>query len=465
MKVLKAIARLITNPLSAAIICLGGGYVIWLAVAHHPDGAPTANRGRMQAPGNGRIMDSRSDALGRGNTEPNKTGGTRTKSGAHGGAASRSRSDAKRAGARSRGEEYVEHFEAENEPLEPAMKPGTEDRTDRPSRATDAASAMASSADVITPLDPRAKALAEYPAKKAAIPDTAAANKELALWCDQHGLWDGAKTHWEAVVRLNPKNEEARKRLGFRFRNPAWVIDAARAEDVEQKKANSYWKVLEKYHAQMKCRSKLAVPGRAEAVAHIEAIGDPRAAAAIWKAFYADISHHGLMVGILSRFKTPEASRMLAAIAVYSQDEKARAGAVAALQGRAAAEFGEKLVSLLRAPMRVQEREVPIPGRAPARMLFVEGDAQNYEFIFSRVEAPTSDSMPGCFQPRLSASEIAMARQFNENQAAIAKQGLNEQVAWAKATIKKYNDSIQSLNQRVASVLNEASGARIRPRA
>ena len=133
--------------------------------------------------------------------------------------------------------------------------------------------------------------------KKAAISDTAAAQKELALWCDQHGLWDGAKTHWGAVVRLDAKNEEARRRLGFRLRDRAWVFDAASAEDVAQRKANSYWKVLEKYHSQMKCRSKLAVPGRSDAVAHVEAVGDPRAAAAIWKVFAADIGHHDLIVG------------------------------------------------------------------------------------------------------------------------------------------------------------------------
>ena len=52
-----------------------------------------------------------------------------------------------------------------------------------------------------------------------------------------------------------------------------------------------------------------------------------------------------------------------------------------------------------------------------------------------------------------------MARQFNENQAAMARQGLDQQVAWAKAMIQKYNDSIRALNQRVASVLNEACGA------
>ena len=54
---------------------------------------------------------------------------------------------------------------------------------------------------------------------------------------------------------------------------------------------------------------------------------------AIWKVFAADSGHHGLIVSVLGRFKTSDASQMLAALAVYSRDDKARAAAVAALRG------------------------------------------------------------------------------------------------------------------------------------
>jgi hypothetical protein len=84
-------------------------------------------------------------------------------------------------------------------------------------------------------------------------------------------------------------------------------------------------------------------------------------------------------------------------------------------------------------------------------------------FNFSRAEAPTSDSLEGCFQPRLSAGEIAMARRFNENQAAMAREALDQQVELAQAMMQKYNDSIRDLIRRVASVLNEACSARIQP--
>ena len=214
----------------------------------------------------------------------------------------------------------------------------------------------------------------------------------------------------------------------------------------------------------MKCRSKVAVPGRDAAVAGVEAVGDPRAATSIWKVFAADASHHALIVGIMSRFKTREASQMLAALAVYSPDAKSRAAAVAALRGRAAADYGGRLVSLMHNPLRIGERQVPIPGSSPARELMVEGDSANYQFFFSRVDAPTSESLAGCFQPRLSASEITMARQFNENQAATARQALDQQVELAKQMINKYNDSIRALVAG-ARARNRVQAARQRPQA
>jgi hypothetical protein len=464
VRVFNAIGRLITNPPCAALICAFGACVLWFYITPQRAGGSTADLSGMPGTGHRSVTATRSDALGRGSPAPTKAGDAHKKQAARARITASARAGAEQGQAQDRHDLLVEHFEAENEPQESPTTPAATKRPEPRSQATGKETVKTSTADVISPLDPRANALAEYQTKNAGIADTISPQKQLALWCDQEGLWDTAKAHWETVLRLDPENEAARKRLGFRLRDRAWIFDAASGDEVAQKRANVYWsKTLEKLHAQMKCKSKVAAPGRAEAVAHIEAVGDPRAAAEIWNAFAADVSHHGLMAGTLSRFKTAEASRMLAAIAVYSRDEKAQAASVAALHLREATEYGEKLVTLMRAPMRIEERQVPNPGGIPARMLFVEGDTQNYLFLFSRAEAPTSDTLQGCFQPRLSASEIEMARRYNENQATMAQQAMNEQVAWAKAMIQKYNDSIQALNQRVAKVLNEACGAGVTP--
>ena len=101
-------------------------------------------------------------------------------------------------------------------------------------------------------------------------------------------------------------------------------------------------------------------------------------------------------------------------------------------------------------PMRVEDAPGASPRPAPARELLVEGDTANYRFLFSQVEAPSPESLAGFFQPRLSAGEIQFARQFNENQSAMARDGLDRQVEMAKQMIEKYNDAIRALNSRVA---------------
>jgi hypothetical protein len=461
VKIINSISRAITNPLGAAVICVVGGCAIWFAQTP-PGGAAKPNARRELGIGQ---RSSRADQSGqrehRSATASKAHEGQRTRHQRGAIAATKTR-DASQETAIGRNDVHSKVFEAENEPLSTSDKATAAEIANPRLTMTEAETTTDPASDVIGPRDPRSPALTEFQTKKTGAPDTAVDQRRLALWCDQNGLWELARTHWEASLRLDPKSDEARRRLGHRLNGRDWVLDATSAEDVAQKKANAFWrKELEKYHARMKCRSKVAVPGRDAAVASVEAVGDPRAATSIWKVFAADASHHALMVGILTRFKTREASQMLAALAVYSRDAKAQAAAVAALQRRRAADYGERLVSLMHNPMRIGERLVPIPGSSPARELMVEGDTANYQFFFSRLEAPTSASLEGCFQPRLSAGEIAMARQFNENQAATARKALDQQVELAKQMIKKYNDSIRALNDRVARVLNEACNARI----
>jgi hypothetical protein len=463
MKVLKAAGRFIAGPLGAVLFCAAGGFAIWYGTERLREGAPKASPRGEQGTGERTSAGRGSDARVRGDSVASRSDGARKSQAAAGAVAARRRSDAgpKKTARR---DADLEEIQAEVESPEPAMEALAADRQQRPSGASAGESTATLISDTIGPRDPRAKDLTEYQAKKAAVPEDAVAQKQMALWCDEHGLWEVAKAHWEAVLRIDPQNEAARRRLGFRLRDRHWVFDATAAEDAVQKKANAYWtRVLEKYHAQMRCRSKVAVPARGEAVTRVEAVQDPRAAAALWKVFGADPSHHGLIVGVLDRLPSRGAAEMLAALAVYSRDEKAQAAAVAALRGRGAAEYGERLVGLMHAPMRVEERLVPVAGGAPVRALLVEGDTKNYRFLFSQVQPPTSDSLSGWFQPRLSAGQIQFVRQFNENQATMARQALDQQVELAKQMIEQVNDSIRALNDRVARVLNEASGAGIRP--
>ena len=52
--------------------------------------------------------------------------------------------------------------------------------------------------------DPRAAVLAAYQARRSQARDVVDDQRELASWCDSNGLWDEARSHWEAVLRLDP---------------------------------------------------------------------------------------------------------------------------------------------------------------------------------------------------------------------------------------------------------------------
>jgi hypothetical protein len=339
------------------------------------------------------------------------------------------------------------------------------------------------------PRDWRSEALVEYNARKAQAGDNADAQQRLALWCDSHGLWDEAKLHWEAVVRLSPRPEVARRRLGYRLlRDGRWTADAALAEAATQQKADEYWgRELAADHKRIDTkRPKPRIPtavfwgvgansvstskranaaaarSQDEAVTRVEAVRDPRAVPALWRVFAGHHSHHGLVVAVLSRIESPQGSRMLAALAVYSLDAKARAAATRALAGRDPAEFRDKLVGLMNAPLRAQVREVPDAAGRPMRVLFIEDEKANYQFLYPA--PPTPDAFCGGgtgYLPGISTP--AMARQFNQEQAQMARVLSDRQVESDLAAVAALNQQIQELNQRVAQVLNRTCGVHFGP--
>lgn len=72
------------------------------------------------------------------------------------------------------------------------------------------------------------KLLAEVARRRAALKaDDAAGWLELARWLDaQSGLSADARAAWEKVLKLDPDNEAARTRLGYRRLDGRWVTEA-----------------------------------------------------------------------------------------------------------------------------------------------------------------------------------------------------------------------------------------------
>jgi hypothetical protein len=71
--------------------------------------------------------------------------------------------------------------------------------------------------------DGSVQAQREYIDRVLALDDTVAAHIALARWCEANGLMDRARQHWQAVVRRDADNKEARAALGFVRRGTEWV--------------------------------------------------------------------------------------------------------------------------------------------------------------------------------------------------------------------------------------------------
>ncbi|MHC4606891.1 MAG: LSm family protein [Planctomycetota bacterium] len=56
-------------------------------------------------------------------------------------------------------------------------------------------------------------------------PKTAADHIAVGDWCKEKGLLDLAREHWRKATRLEPDNEEARKKLGDRREGDRWVTE------------------------------------------------------------------------------------------------------------------------------------------------------------------------------------------------------------------------------------------------
>lgn len=97
--------------------------------------------------------------------------------------------------------------------------------------------------------DPDRKArVQEYLARRAKTPERAEDHQKLALWCEQNGLKDQAIAHFHQAIRLDPTREVAWKHLGYRKVGGRWqkpeLVNAAKAEAQEQRKANRHWKPI-----------------------------------------------------------------------------------------------------------------------------------------------------------------------------------------------------------------------------
>jgi hypothetical protein len=233
-------------------------------------------------------------------------------------------------------------------------------------KSDDAARRMANDAAL-------AKARADYERKRSEVPNQAEAHYRLALWCEQNGLKAEAKAHLHHTIGLDPKREEAWKRLGYKRYGNRWMTNAqiatAKRESEERAAADRKWKpILER--AKTDLGGKLR---RADAEHTLAEITDPQAVPMIIHVFGTGKAADQLRaVRLLGQINDRAASRSLATLSVFGKSDDVRRIATETLRQRDPREFADFLISLLRDPVKYQVKPVGGPG-SPGE-LWVEGE-------------------------------------------------------------------------------------------
>lgn len=279
--------------------------------------------------------------------------------------------------------------------------------------------------------------------------DTVAQQLELADWCAKHGLKDQERVHLLRVCELSPDHPAARQRLNFARVGNEWVnreeIARQQAREVAAQKAFAHWSPLFNKLAQQ--LMGLDLKKREAAIAQLKQIHDPAALPAMQQV----LGNRGeemelLVVETTAQMTDPAAIGALARHAVFSPSLFVRHTAASKLQPCDRDSYVPMLISSMFTPVVSQIAEVALPnGRIGYRHAFLREGAERQELLvldtqYRRIAAPNGDARESfgiaARDARLTALQL-------------------ERAAAAQ------NEATAALNDRIAWVLNKATGAEL----
>ena len=230
--------------------------------------------------------------------------------------------------------------------------------------------------------DPAVSAIrAEYEARRNKTDATADDQWALARWCEKNGLGAEATAHDTAVTRLDPSREPAWKKLGYKKIDGRWMTpeqaESVRANREAQALADKRWLPrLERWKDWIDGHHR-----QAEAEAGLLGVVDPRAVPSIWKVFATKSPRdQARAVRLLGQVDSTDASRALAAIAVYGGSDDVRRQAVETLRGRDVRGALDDVIKLLREPIKYLAK--PNQGPDSPGVILIEGEKANLERIY-----------------------------------------------------------------------------------
>ena len=318
------------------------------------------------------------------------------------------------------------------------------------------------------PAPPKSPARLAYEAKAYELAETPQAHAGLARWSEENALPDEARAHWESVIRLAPDDPQGRKALGYKKVGRRWMTDAMVADEDQQRKADQEWRErLGVIHRRMHNRGVDFAAVAKGAIDELEAIADPRAAPMLWHVFAGHSAHHVMVAKQLAKLKSSRSSLMLAAVAAYSTDEKARRISVDELKTRDPVDFAEPLIALLGPELKYRRSRVPTgPGGPVVQALEVEDERVVRQFVYF-AEAQPGDLSSAAFGDCSAMTRWAnfgwtpegkaTARELNRAEAQLAKQMADRQLQSDVEAVEGLNLAIRNRNDRVHAILTETT--------
>lgn len=333
--------------------------------------------------------------------------------------------------------------------------------------------------------DQRAALLAQYEARRAAIPDTVSAHWKLALWCEQQGLKAESIAHLTQVTRLDPENRAAWQRLGCRSYHGRWMneeeIAALGADLQSQSLADRHWlPLLARWKAWLQDPAR-----RDEATRELSQVHDPRAVSPVVVVFNGTPKWQRWAVYVLGRIDSPQSAQALAKLTVTGQSSEIREAAIRRLGSFDPQTYVGLLINWIKQPTRY-EIERPAQGKAEAVVQIDDPQARIERHYRAVSVSPDTGSQPVVAKNRnpQGESQVVRSRQvsrllsnghyglFNEEtrittsttgtgtaeEADRARAAVSRRIAADLKEIDQANDPIQETNIRVLHALYELTG-------
>lgn len=312
------------------------------------------------------------------------------------------------------------------------------------------------------------KSVQEYRDRRAKAGLTFRDQKQLADWCRANGLPERERAHLTAAMEAsgNFNDPALRNRLGFRLVDGRWItqaeLDARKSQGVDDRRNFAQWRSkITRLTVALNSRNpatRKAAERELRAISHPNAI--PALEAVLLKARGsrpAPLERWKLHVEILHGVPSNRAADALARVAVLSPWDVVRKQAAKALQTRPIEAFAPKLLASLQT--EVDSRLGLFVGGGGVHLLQLAGteSQRTHKLLAQRSSTIIVPTGGGSNSPTAAERGRRKIARATENAAISAEL----QARAAERNVDRLNDAQQQWNNRICSVLADATGVRL----